>query len=455
MELRNYQKKIYVDVYNQFRSGKKRVLVVAPCGAGKSYLFAAMAESAIKRGNTVLILCHRHELIEQHKQLFADLSIPTDNIRIESIFTEVNHLGEHGTPNLIIVDEAHLSKANSWQKTLEYYNTFVVGFSGTPTRLDNKPLGDIYDVMVESVSVKWLIENHYLAPYDYIAPMTVETDNISVNCGDYSIVELDKLMMDRVIYGDVIANYRKYAENEKTIVYCTSIKHAREVAETFRQAGYTAESIDSSVESKRRDKVMQDFRNGKIKVLCNCGIISEGISITDCAVCILLRPTQSLALHTQQSMRCMRYAPNKVAKIIDCVGNYVRHGLPDTKHDWSLTEMPKKRKVMDEQCNFTIRVCQACFRPFKTAPVCPWCGAKYELAPKEIKAREEVELARITAEKMAEIEQQKKQARMEQGMCKTFEELRDLFVSRGSKWGAACYRARMIMESRKNNHKKY
>ena len=319
MKLRDYQHTLYKQVYNQFLCGKKRVLVVAPCGAGKSFLFAAMAESATKRGNTVLILCHRHELIEQHKQLFADLGISTDNIRIESIFTEVNHLGEHGTPNLIIVDEAHLSKANSWQKTLEYYNTFVVGFSGTPTRLDNKPLGDIYEVMVESVSVKWLIEHHYLAPYDYIAPMSVDTDNLTVNCGDYSIVDLDRLMCDRVIYGNVIENYKKFADNEKTIVYCTSIKHAREVAQSFRNAGYSAESIDSSIESKRRDRVMDDFRNGKITILCNCGIISEGISITDCAVCILLRPTQSLALHTQQSMRCMRYAPNKVAKIIDCV----------------------------------------------------------------------------------------------------------------------------------------
>ena len=453
MKLRDYQHTLYKQVYNQFLCGKKRVLVVAPCGAGKSFLFAAMAESATKRGNTVLILCHRHELIEQHKQLFADLGISTDNIRIESIFTEVNHLGEHGTPNLIIVDEAHLSKANSWQKTLEYYNTFVVGFSGTPTRLDNKPLGDIYEVMVESVSVKWLIEHHYLAPYDYIAPMSVDTDNLTVNCGDYSIVDLDRLMCDRVIYGNVIENYKKFADNEKTIVYCTSIKHAREVAQSFRNAGYSAESIDSSIESKRRDRVMDDFRNGKITILCNCGIISEGISITDCAVCILLRPTQSLALHTQQSMRCMRYAPNKVAKIIDCVGNYVRHGLPDTEHDWSLTEMPKKRKVMDEQCNYTIRVCQECFRPFKTADVCPWCGAEYHLDPKEIKAREEVELQRITAEKMAEIEAQKKQARMEQGRCQTFEELRDLFVSRGAKWGAACYRARIIIESRQNKKK--
>lgn len=452
MRLRPYQQEIYNAVQSEFRNGHKRVLVVAPCGAGKSYLFAAMAERAAQKGH-VLILCHRHELIEQHKRLFAELGIDMANIRIESIFTEVNHLGEHATPNMIVVDEAHLSKANSWQKTLEYYNTYVVGFSGTPTRLDNKPLGDIYEVMVESVSVEWLIANKYLAPYRYYAPMTVNTDGLKTQCGDYSIVDLDKLMMDRVIYGNVIANYKRFADGEKAIVYCTSIKHAREVAEAFRAAGYTAESIDSSIENKRRDMIMLAFRAGKVSVLCNCGIISEGISITDCAVCILLRPTESLALHTQQSMRCMRYEAGKIAKIIDCVGNYARHGLPDTPHEWSLTEAPKKRIVIDEKCNYTIRVCQQCFRPFKTADKCPWCGAEYKLTEREIKAREEVELQEIHAREMAEIEQQKKQARMQQGMCKTYEELRDLFVARGTPYGKACYRARVIINARRNKRK--
>ena len=445
--LRDYQQTIYDNVKHRFVVGNKRVLVVAPCGAGKSYLFAAMTERASSKGN-VLILCHRRELIKQHKELFSDLGILSSNIRIESVFTEVNHLGEYPTPSMIIVDEAHLSRADSWQKVLSYYNTYMVGFSGTPCRLDNKPLGDIYEYMVEGPTVSWLILNKYLAPYKYYAPMTVDTDNITVRAGDYSIVELDKLMRDRVIYGNVIENYKKYANGLKTIVYCTSIKHAQEVASVFIENGFSAASIDSTVENAERDQIMEDFRNGKITVLCNCGIISEGISIPDCTCCMLLRPTESLALNTQQSMRCMRYRPGKTAIIIDCVGNYVRHGLPDTRHEWSLTVPPKKRKIMDEKCNFTIRVCQKCFRPFKTADKCPWCGAEYVLNKKEIEAREEVRLAEIKAAEIERIEAEKKRERMEQGMCKTQDDLIKLFVSRGMNPRAAWYRATMIIKGR-------
>lgn len=449
MELREYQKNIYDKVRDCFVDGKKRVLVVAPCGAGKSYLFAAMTERASSKG-AVLILCHRRELIDQHKQLFSDLGITSNNIRIESVFTEVNHLGEYPTPSMIVVDEAHLSRADSWQRVLSYYNTYTVGFSGTPCRLDNKPLGDLYEVMVETVDVAWLIEHKYLSPYKYYAPMTVDTDNITVRAGDYSVVELDALMRDRVIYGNVIENYKKYANGLKTIVYCTSIKHAQEVASVFVENGFSAASIDSTVENSSRSQIMKDFRSGKITVLCNCGIISEGISIPDCTCVMLLRPTESLALNTQQAMRCMRYRPGKTAIIIDCVGNYARHGLPDTKHEWSLTVPPKKRRVMDEKCNFTIRVCQKCFRPFKTADKCPWCGAAYVLDKKEIEARKEVELAEIKAAEIARIEEQKKRERMEQGMCKTQGELERLFISRGMSRQAAWYRASMIMRARNN-----
>lgn len=448
MILRDYQQTIYNTIRERFSSGYKRVLVVAPCGAGKSYIFAAMAERASENGS-VLILCHRRELIKQHKQMFDDLGIDTKNIRIESVFTEVNNLGVHGQPRMIIVDEAHLSRANSWQQVISYYNTYTVGFSGTPCRLDNKPLGDLYETMIESATVSWLILNKYLAPYKYYAPMTVETENVTVRCGDYSVVELDKLMRDRVIYGNVIENYKKFADGVKTIVYCTSINHAREVASVFSANGYSAASIDSNVESKERDEIMDKFRSGEITILCNCGIISEGISVPDCGACILLRPTESLALHTQQSMRCMRYKEGKTAIIIDCVGNYTRHGLPDTRNEWSLTEPPKKRRIMDEKCNYTIRVCQKCFRPFKTADVCPWCGAEYKLDRKEIQAREEVRLAEIKAENVRLVEEEKKRQRIEQGMCKTESELVSLFLNRGMSRGAAWYRAKMIMSGRR------
>lgn len=415
--LRDYQQDVYRKTLDAFRQGYKRPLVVLPCGGGKSYLFAEMAKNA--RGK-VLILTHRRELLNQHNELLSGLGI---HARVSMVLTEANHLGQHQRPTLIITDEAHLSRSNSWMKVLDYYNTCTVGFTATPVRLDGKPLGDMYDTLVEGVSVRWLIDNHRLAPFEYYAPTVVETDGLRVQGGDYVIKDMEQLMSDRAIYSDVLKSWRQIAGNAKTIAYCVSVKHAQETADMFQNAGIWAQAIDGNTPTKQREDIMQRFRNGNIQVLCNVGIISEGISIDDVTCCLLLRPTESHALYWQQAMRCMRYQPGKTAKIIDCVGNYTRNPLPDADVKWCLDSAAKKRPKLNEAGDFFIRTCPQCFKVFKTAPVCPYCGETYPLHPREIKAHKEIELARITAEDTERVEQEKKRMRMEVGRCRTLDDL--------------------------------
>ena len=426
IELRDYQRDLYNKARSEFIAGHKRVLVTAPCGAGKSYLFAAMAEQT--RGQA-LILTHRRELLEQTSALLRENGIT--NARVAMILTEANHLGEHGKPALIITDEAHLSLSNSWQTVLDYYDAPTVGFTATPVRLDGRPLHDTYTALVQGVSVRWLIDHGHLAPFEYYAPTAVETDDLRIQRGDYVIADLETLMTDRAIYSDVLASWEKIAKGEKTIAYCVSMKHAAETAERFREAGYAAAAIDSKTPTKQRAEIMEDFRAGKITVLCNVGIISEGVSIDDVTCCLLLRPTESHALYWQQGMRCMRYAPGKVAKIIDCVGNYTRNPIFDADITWSLLAPPKKPKRLTEQGDFVLRTCPKCFMVFKTAPVCPYCHTAYPLHPREVKFKEDVELKRITAIEAAEAEERRKKARMEVGACRSVADLIKIQKERG------------------------
>lgn len=192
---------------------------------------------------------------------------------------------------------------------------------------------------------------------------------------------------------------------------------------------------------------MEAFRRGDITVLCNVGIISEGVSIDEVTCCMLLRPTESVALGIQQMMRCMRYLPGKTAKIIDFVGNYTRIGLPDDARQWSLGEPLKRKPRLDGNGDFYIRTCPECYMTFKTAPICPFCGFEYPLHPREIKAREDIELKRITAEEMARVEAEKKKARAEQGRAQTFEELVAIGKKKGYKNPA--YWASQVMRGRR------
>lgn len=191
---------------------------------------------------------------------------------------------------------------------------------------------------------------------------------------------------------------------------------------------------------------MDAFRDGRITVLCNVGIISEGVSVNEVSCCMLLRPTESVALGIQQMMRCMRYLPGKTAKIIDFVGNYTRVGFPDEDREWSLGEPLKRKRRLNEEGDFYIRSCPSCFMTFPTAPVCPFCGMKYPLHPREIKAHEEIELARITAEEAQRVTQARKDSRREQGRAQSFEELIQLGKQRGYKnpafWAAQVMRGR-------------
>lgn len=439
--LRDYQQDLYNKTVSSFQQGYRRPLVVAPCGAGKSYLFAEMARRT--RGE-VLVLVHRNELKQQHYGLLATLGI--ENTRVETYQTEYRRLGCYPKPRLLIVDEAHLSRSNTWQKIIEYYDTFTVGMSATPVRLDGRPLGDIFDTLIIGVDVRWLIENHRLAPYEYYAPTTVDTSGVRTVAGDYVASDLERLMNERAIYGDAIESYRRFASGERAIAYCVSVEYAERLADAFREAGISAEYLHSGTPSGRRKEIMGDYRSGKITVLCNCSLLSEGISIDEISCVILLRPSESVALGIQQMMRCMRYLPGKTAKIIDCVGNYTRIGLPDDDREWSLSKPVQKRRLTDENGNFYIRCCPECYMTFATAPVCPFCGTEYPLHQREIAAHADIELARITAEEIARINEAKKAARAEQGRADSFEELVKLGRSRGYKnpafWAARVMRGR-------------
>lgn len=441
IQLRDYQQDLLTKTFSSFSQGYRRPLVVAPCGAGKSYIFAELIR---RTKGEALILTHRQELLRQHEELLRNLAVT--NARVAMVMTEANRLGQYPTPALIVTDEAHLSRSNSWVKVIDYYNTYTVGFTATPVRLDGKPLNSVYDTLIEGVDVRWLIDHHRLSPYEYYAPTLVDTSGLRTIAGDYVVSDLEQLMNERCIYGDVLENYKRFASGERTICYCVSVKHARSVAEAFRGAGIRAESLSAETPAKQREKILDEFRAGEITVLCNVGIISEGVSIDEVTCCMLLRPTESVALGIQQMMRCMRYLPGKTAKIIDCVGNYTRIGLPTDEREWSLSKPVKKRRELSPEGNFYIRCCPECYMTFATAPICPFCGTEYPLHPREIQAHHDIELARITAEEAARVNEAKKKSRIEQGRANSFEELVRLGKQRGYKnpafWAAQVMRGR-------------
>lgn len=427
--LRQYQKEIVESVRELMSHGKRRICAVAPCGAGKTAIFAYMADKSQDRGNTVWFLVHRKELLDQTVATFDRFEIKRNKILVGMVATLANALDKnpekYSEPSFIVIDECHHITARTYQRILERFpNAFVVGLTATPSRLDGKPLKDCFDDMMIGITAKELIKQGYLSPYRYFAPSVADLSALKRKGKDFDTQQAAELLSTRAVFGDVIANYQKYADGMQTICYCSSVKHSESVAQAFRDVGIKAVHFDGSTPKSERECITDNFRAGKITILCNVDLISEGFDVPDCECCILLRPTMSLTLFIQQSMRCMRPKDGKTAIILDHVNNYKRHGLPDDDREWSLDGAPKPLKEYNTDGTLQIRQCPKCFATYRptSGKKCPFCGAVEELTRQEIKNIKQIQLEEIKKSKRKQADENVKDYK-DGNCCKSMQEL--------------------------------
>lgn len=395
-KLRGYQQDLSDGIKNSILRGNKNILAVSPAGSGKTVIMADIAKNATDKGNRVLFIVHRIEIVRQVKQTFRDYGVDMDLCQIDMIQTVTRRLDTTTEPVIILVDEAHHSLAMTYQRIFKHFDkSFTIGFTATPELLSGKGLGAFYDDMVIGKSVSWLIENGNLAPFKYYSVNMLDDSQLgNTQMGDYTSSDIDEATKG-VIYGDVIEHYKELADNTKTLVYTHSVQASKDVAEEFRLNGYNAKSVDGQTPEREREQAMQDFLDGELTILTNAELFGEGVNIPDCETVILLRPTASLSLHVQQSMRPMRYQEGKVATIIDHVGNVHRHGLPTTVHDWSLEDREVKSQQEQREDTIPVKECVECFGVIEsTATECPLCGHEFEVEENELE-QIDVELEEI------------------------------------------------------------
>ena len=455
MQLRSYQIKAIDSLRYSFNTkGKKSPLLVMPTGAGKTVVFAAISKAISDNEKNVLILVHRRELIDQaskklkaigvnHGVIAAKYKESTNNIQIASVQTLVRRLVKNTfNPNYIIIDEAHHAAAGSWKKIIEHFKeAYKIGCTATPIRLDGRGLADYFDDLVKGPGVAKLIKDKYLAPYKVFAPpLKINLDKVKTLGGDYQKKELEKQIDTVDIIGDAVQQYKKHADGLPAIAFCISIKHATDVCNKFKDAGYKAAIVHGEMKVDDRDKAIKGLGNGKIQILTSVDVISEGTDVPDVSAAILLRPTKSEGLYLQQVGRVLRPKEGKTAIILDHVNSTRTHGFVDDIREWSLHSQKKKKKKGEVAPH--VETCKKCFATYKPTPVCPVCGYEAENRERFIK-QEEGELEELKRKEQAETEKQ--QQRVLIGSAKTLEELEMVAKILGYKRGWA-YR---VFESRK------
>lgn len=415
--LRPYQKKLVADVYEQWDAGMQFVAMVSATGSGKSMTLTEIVRMERDRGQYVLVLAHRQELITQLSDTMGRLEIrhqviaankvvrfaakqsmenhgvnyvdPNSRVLVASVqsmrASKIAELAKLGNRLTVVQDEFHhaTKKSKTWGGVLTPLmeaGARGLGPTATPCRADGQGLSrhtDGYaDVLVHGPEMRWLIDNGYLSQYKiYCPPTDLRLDNVetSKTTGDYKEKELKAEIGRSHIVGDIVSHYLKICPGKRGITFTVGVDTAEEVAEEYRRRGVPAVALSGRNADEERVQAIRDLKSGKILQIVNDSLIGEGVDIPAVEVVSFARPTQSYALYAQMFGRALRPFEGKShAIIIDAVSNVMRHGLPDAPREWSLDRRERRTGKSEPS---TVRVCTACaavYERFRDA--CPDCG---------------------------------------------------------------------------------
>jgi DNA repair protein RadD len=455
--LRPYQSELYERAKAALRKGKRTVLIQAPTGAGKTVLIAHMLSNATKKGYRAWFVNHRRELIKQSVlTLTESAGLPLgivaagfpgnrhERIQVCSVQTLSRRRHLLPKPDLIIWDECHHCAAGSWDAIhADYPGAVHIGLTATPERLDGTGLSQWFEEIVTGPSVAQLIDQGYLSPYRLFAPGSVDLSAVHTVAGDYNKNELANAMAKSAVVGDALTHYQKYAMGRRAVVFMWSIESSIKIAQRFNEAGIPAAHLDGETDDITRDATIENFRSGKIKILSNVEIVSEGFDLPAIEAAFLLRPTRSLALFLQQCGRALRPFPGKnEALIFDHAGNCKLHGLPDDERQWSL-DGRIKRKSKSEAA--PVKQCPKCYAMLSAgAGTCKWCGFAFE-----VQAREMNEISGELKE--LDLEEQRRIRKHEQAGAQSLEDLIRIGQARGyrnpERWANYVWKARQVKQA--------
>jgi superfamily II DNA or RNA helicase len=398
IELRPYQTKVIADFEEAVAAGRKRILLVAPTGSGKTVIAAEITRRKLLAAASVLVLAHRREIIgETHRKLFAHGvrsgiiqsgfdPRPLERVQVASVPTLWSRAlrsdaMELPPADLLVVDECHHAPARTYQKIIEAYpDAILLGLTATPCRSDGRGLGGIFEVMIEASQVAALIEQKHLVGTRVYAPVDPNLTGVGTRTGDYIESQLADRMDRPELIGDLVAHWHKFGERRKTVAFACSVAHSLHIRDELVRSGVRAEHIDGGTPKDERDATLARLASGQIEVVTNCQVLTEGFDLPELGCCILARPTRRMGLYRQMVGRVLRPAPGKVdAIVLDHSGAVFRHGLPEDHVTWTLdpdrhAEAPAHQARVQHKQVAGLIECSQCSALRLGGQPCPHCG---------------------------------------------------------------------------------
>lgn len=363
---------------------------------------AEIARRTTENNNRVMFLIHRREVLDQAVKTFKNQAVNPDLLTAGMVQTLTRRVDRLPVPNVILVDEAHHALAKSYQNILNKFpKAIVLLFTATPHRTGRQQLDQIADDIIVGQSIHELTEKGFLAPFRYFQPPN-DFDEKALkrgSTGDYTAESMQEAMSTK-IFGHIVKQYKRIANGKQAVVYTYSVDSAIKIATEFNSAGISAIEVDGTTSKEKRDRAVRKFRDQEIKILVNVNLFTEGVDLPNVDCVIMARPTASLALYLQFSMRCLNPRKGKTAIIIDHANNFKKFGYPDDDRDWkkAIKSGKQKSKTLLKDPGLSIVTCDYCFAVVKASDVkdgkCPVCGKPIKVH--EAKPISDVDLVEAT-----------------------------------------------------------
>ena len=397
-EPRPFQVDAHEQLRQGFREGHKNQLIMAPTGAGKTYLGLRICNEAIQRGKRAVFLCDRTTLINQTSTVADRYGMHSHGIiqakhwrrRPDELFqiASVQTIAKREfwpQMDVLVVDEAHTTY-KAWTEFAKETNATVIGLSATPF---TQGLGKIFTNLVNATTMHDLTQDGVLVPMRIFSCSKPDMTDAETRGGEWTDRAAEEREMK--IVGDVVSDWQKFGDNRKTIVFGATIKHCEELCRSFISSGVMAAIFTSETNDKEREQLLKEYRkeDSHLKVLISVEALAKGFDVPDVGCICDARPLRkSLSTAIQMWGRGLRSSPEtgkKDCHLLDFSGNIIRffedfndiyfNGLD------KLDDGDKLDKKIRTKEDFEPTGCPRChFTPFHKR--CMACG--YEKISKQI-----------------------------------------------------------------------
>jgi DNA repair protein RadD len=436
---REFQARAFGEVRERFRRGMRRIVLVSPTGSGKTFMAGMVIEGAIAKGNHVLFLAHRRELIDQCSGMLDELGIdhgviksghwrmrPTLPVQVASVQTlaakikcptcrgielpvelppcaECGGDGEVSRPypraDIVIVDECHRCLAKTYQDIMERYpNALVLGLTATPWRLDGRGLGAVYEDLVGTLQIEELIKLGHLLPIHVysVDPKDLRLEAVKPGRFDYESSQLATAMRRDELIGDIVQEWFEHGEQRQTVIFASSTEHSQDIVRRFNEAGVKSEHLDGKTPDRQREAILARLASGQTRIVSNVDVLVEGYDLPSLGCVVLARPTKSLTRYLQMVGRVMRPSEGmSYAILLDHAACVDHHYLPTHHRRWSLEDRQRDDPEYDGAPTALVK-CEKCGAlRSESQEWCASCSSRQVLMFKGLPTEREGKLIRV------------------------------------------------------------